>query len=133
MFNGVAISGATNSSLLLTNVVPSEAGGYSVVASDPAESVTSATATLTVVTNMAPTIITQPQSQNAPQGSTVTFTVAATGANDSYQWFFNGEAIPLVAGTSLVLIDQASTVGAYWVIVSNPYGSATSNIVTLKD
>ncbi|MBL9210757.1 MAG: immunoglobulin domain-containing protein, partial [Opitutaceae bacterium] len=47
--NGVEIAGATNSTLVLPNVQPADAGDYTVVASNSAGSVTSAPATLTVV------------------------------------------------------------------------------------
>jgi hypothetical protein len=47
-FNGAAISGATASSLVLSNVQAANAGSYTVAASNAAGSVTSAAATLTV-------------------------------------------------------------------------------------
>lgn len=47
--NGVAVSGATNASLALTNVQASQAGSYTVVVSNSAGSRTSNPATLTVV------------------------------------------------------------------------------------
>lgn len=47
--NGVALSGATNSTLVLTNVQLSQAGSYSVVVSNCFNIVTSSNATLTVI------------------------------------------------------------------------------------
>ncbi|MBI2516651.1 MAG: immunoglobulin domain-containing protein [Opitutae bacterium] len=53
-FNGTAISGATSSSLSLANVRASDAGDYTVVATNDLGSVTSAKATLTVNTPAPP-------------------------------------------------------------------------------
>lgn len=54
--NGTAISGATNSSYTLTNAQTSDSGAsFTVRVSNPLGSVTSQPATLTVVTNQAPT------------------------------------------------------------------------------
>jgi GH25 family lysozyme M1 (1,4-beta-N-acetylmuramidase) len=47
-WNGTNIAGATNALLVLSNVQPAQAGGYSVVVNNAAGSVTSAVATLTV-------------------------------------------------------------------------------------
>lgn len=43
---------------------------------------------------VAPEIVVQPESQAVGAGATVTFSVVATGTTPSYQWQFNGEAIP---------------------------------------
>src|SRR5437879_2758486 len=47
-FNGSLLSGATNSSLSLTNAQATQAGGYTAVVTNPWGSITSAVATLTV-------------------------------------------------------------------------------------
>lgn len=52
-FNGAAISGATSSAYTLTGAQPNNAGNYTVVASNASGSVTSAVATLTVLTSQA--------------------------------------------------------------------------------
>ncbi|MGP8236222.1 MAG: immunoglobulin domain-containing protein, partial [Limisphaerales bacterium] len=49
LFEGVDLPGATNSTLLLTNVALSQTGPYQVIASNPGGSVTSVVATLTVI------------------------------------------------------------------------------------
>ncbi len=49
--NGVAIAGATNSSLVLANVQAADAGDYTVVAANSAGGVTSAVATVNVIAN----------------------------------------------------------------------------------
>jgi|GEM_PF-477428 len=53
-FNGVAINGATNGVLTLTNVQPPDSGGYRVRVSSPEGSTNSALATLLVASNEGP-------------------------------------------------------------------------------
>jgi|GEM_PF-1516636 len=133
-FNGNDIAGATGPVLNLANLTTSQAGTYSVVASNTLGS-TSASAQLTVVpTTLTPTIITQPQNQSAAAGDTVTFSVVAGGAAPlSYIWQKNGTGIAGATGTSLTLshITQADA-GSYRVLVTNAAGGpVASNTVTL--
>ena len=127
------LAGATNYSLTLTNVQLTNAGNYSVVVANGCGSVTSTPpATLTVL--VPPSITTQPQSQTNCRGSTVNFTVTATGTTPlSYHWYFN--ATNLLAGAtnySLTLTNvQLTNAGNYSVVVANSYGSVTSSIATL--
>jgi len=73
-------------------------------------------------------ITTQPQSQSVAVGSNATFTVTASGATPlSYQWRFNGTAIPGATNTILTLANaQPSNAGSYSVVVSNVAGTVTS-------
>lgn len=126
--DGVAIQGQTGSSLALTNVQASQAGNYTVVATNAAGSVTSNVAMLTVTGGGAatPTITAHPVSVNARSGTTVALTVAATNAT-SFQWRRNGGAI--AGGTSDTLILEnvsASQAGNYSVVVSNGSNEVTS-------
>jgi hypothetical protein len=78
MEKGNTISGATSSSYTITGGVAGDAGNYDVVVSGTCTpAVTSAPAVLTI--NQAPSITTQPQSQTTFAGSSVTFSVLATG------------------------------------------------------
>ena len=128
--DGVAISGANGSSLSLSSVTLSEVGTYSVVVSNTAGSATSLGAYFTVSNSAtAPAITTQPVGQNVPEGTTVSFTVSATGTNPmTYQWRKDGSAI---AGATLdALTLQAVSPfdsGSYSVVITNAAGSATSN------
>lgn len=80
-----------------------------------------------------PTILTPPQSQVAPAGSTVTFSVSASGTPPLfYQWRANGEEIAGATRDTLLLRSvQTSDAGSYDVIVSNSAGSTTSQAATL--
>jgi hypothetical protein len=67
-FNGVPIAAATNSSLTLSNLVMAQSGNYSVFISNPAGSITSSVAVLTVTFPPAPF---QVVSTNVNSGGTV--------------------------------------------------------------
>ena len=112
--------------LSLPNVQPTNAGDYTVIVGNAANTVTSAVATLTV--NVRPAITQQPTNIVAALGSTVTFNVAATGtAPLSYFWRLNGTPIPGARGSSLTLASlQDFNAGIYSVIVSNIVGSTLS-------
>ena len=131
---GVAIPGATNSSYFLTNVATGDASDYTLYATNSAGNVTSAAATLTVnVSTVAPAITTQPGSQTTNAGSTVTFTVAASGnPAPTFQWRKNGVDISGAASTSYT-INGVSVVdaGNYTVLATNTVGSVLSNAAVL--
>src|SRR5438445_7037873 len=76
-----------------------------------------------------PVITAQPQSQIAVAGSSVTFTVAATGTTPlGFQWKFNGANLSGATNLTLRLGNiQPAQAGTYSVRVSNPYGSAQSS------
>jgi hypothetical protein len=85
------------------------------------------------VTEIAPSIVTQPQSQTAVAGSSATFAVAAGGTPPlGYQWRFNGTNIAGATATALVLANvQPAQAGSYSVRITNLYGSATSSNAVL--
>lgn len=76
-----------------------------------------------------PYIITQPYSQSSLGGSPVSFKVVANGTPElSYQWLFNGNALPgATASTLLLPRPQNSDSGVYSVRVTSPYGSILSS------
>ena len=87
---------------------------------------------VTVLTH-APAIATGPASQTVTAGSDVTFTVAASGTPTlSYQWLRAGVAIEAPSAPTLTLSAvETSAAGEYAVVVTNAFGSVTSNVATL--
>jgi hypothetical protein len=132
---GVPIAGQTYDYLFLLGD-ELVAGNYSVTITNPAGSVTSAVATLTlaVVTPVAPTIVVQPVNASAPIGGTATFLAFATAEPaPSYQWQRNGVAIAGATSASYTTpaVTQADIGATYSVVVRNTLGSITSNAATL--
>ena len=93
LFNGKPISGATNSSLILSNLQSALSGTYAAIVDNAGGSVTSSIAVLTVVSS--PLIIQQPASQTNLPGTNVTLSVTVSGTGPlTYQWQFNGTNLP---------------------------------------
>jgi glucose/arabinose dehydrogenase len=83
--------------------------------------------------NNAPVVTTQPSSVTVPQGQPASFTVTASGASPlGFQWKKNGNTIAgATASTYTISSAQQSDAGQYSVVVSNTYGTTTSNNATL--
>ena len=131
-FASTNIAGATTSSYTRTNSQPADAGSYSVVVTNSAGSITSSTATLTVI--VPPAILTHPSDQAASQGADATFTVTATGtAPLTYQWRFNTSILSEATASAYTRSNvQPANTGSYSVVVSNSAGTATSSNATLS-
>ncbi|MDB6064873.1 MAG: hypothetical protein JWR26_1081 [Pedosphaera sp.] len=125
------VAGATNTTLTLNNVVPSQAANYYFVATNVFGSATSAPAALSILFPI--TILTNPADQVVPVGSTAYFSVIASGNPLNYQWLKDGTPIPganadIYSRTNLTLADAAG----YSVIVSNQFGGMTSSVAKLS-
>jgi hypothetical protein len=81
-----------------------------------------------------PIITVQPTNQFLTPGLGAIFSVSATGtAPITYQWMFDGTAIPSASNNRLVVgIPQPAQYGYYSVIASNASGSVTSQVAELK-
>ncbi len=132
--NGNNLPGATNACLVLSNVVPAQAGRYSLIVSNAWGTATNLGAQLTVV----PAIVLQhPRSQVVFEGATVLLEVQVRGSEPlSYQWRFNGADLAGETNATLVLdyFNRAQE-GDYAVIVSNRFGSVMSGVarMTISD
>ncbi|MBK8881832.1 MAG: hypothetical protein IPN67_05440 [Bacteroidales bacterium] len=128
----VNIGGATSATYTIAAPIVGDAGSYDVVVSGTcAPAVTSSVVTLTV--NTAPAITTQPTNQTTCVGTSVSFSVTATGTGLSYQW--RKGAVNIVGATASTYTIAAPIVGdagSYDVVVSGTCAPAvTSSAVTL--
>ena len=129
--NGSPITKAIKASLTLTNLTYSSAGNYSVIVSNLDGFTVSSNAVLTIAAP--PFIITQPESQTATVGTTVSFSVVANSQLPlAYQWQFKGVALPGKTRSTLTLTNiQTSKAGGYRVLVKNGSGSVLSSNAVL--
>jgi hypothetical protein len=122
--NGTNISGATNSTLTISNVAQSDLGPYAVAITNLFGMTNSSSAIL----SMYPFLAVPFGGAVSYWGKPVLLSVQAGGSEQLiYQWFRNGSAVP--NGTNAVLsFDsiQFTNAGLYSVVVSNPYGSVTN-------
>ncbi|MEP7341619.1 MAG: putative Ig domain-containing protein, partial [Acidobacteriota bacterium] len=115
------------------NVSPAGTTTYSVQSATDANGCpVMATGSALVTVNPATAINAPPVSQTRVVGQSVTFSVAATGTNLSYQWRKGGQPIPNATQSnftinSVVLADQ----GSYDVVVTGTCGVLTSAPTTL--
>ena len=123
------ITGSTNTTLTITNVLGTNGGIYTVAISNPAGTVTSSNAILTVID---PIITSQPTGVVTNEGNAVSFSVTAYGTTPlSYQWLLNGSTVAGGTAATLNLTALDAAAGNYTVVVTNVYGSVTSSIATL--
>jgi alpha-tubulin suppressor-like RCC1 family protein len=125
MCNGTNLPGATDATLVLSNVQISQAGTYGLVASNAFGAVTNSDLSFSVQPLL---IQTPPQSQIVAGGSTATFGVTPIGQGPfGYYWQSNGTYLAGATNSSLVLPNvQMNQAGSYSVIVSNASGNVTS-------
>jgi len=134
-FNGTNLAGATNATLNLTAVVPSQAGLYSVLITNLSGSTNSDAATLSTPPSL-PLILAQPQSQYVPAGLGVNanFSVAVIGTTPfSYQWRFTGTNIAGATQPFFTITNvQITDAGAYSVLITNSVGPSLSQDAILS-
>ena len=131
--SGAVIAGATAATYSVTGVTTSDSGSYSVVVSNAYGAVYSSSATVTVAQPAAPVITTQPRSVSATSGSTVSFTVEASGTpSPSYQWLKDGAPVAGATTRTLIFLSVSSAnAGTYAVAASNSQGTVVSSGATL--
>ncbi|HYE32574.1 MAG TPA: immunoglobulin domain-containing protein, partial [Methylomirabilota bacterium] len=121
-FKGAApVSGANSRLLPLFNLQASDAGAYTLRATNAAGS---ASAALELLVHTPVAITQQPIDLLVKQGDRATFSVGVTGsAPISYEWFFNGQSLTNETNATLVINSaQLANDGRYRVRVTNPAG-----------
>ena len=122
--NGTAIPLENGDTLTVPSLtLADDQAGFDVVVGNVVGQVPSAVARLTVV--QPPVIIRAPANQGVLPGTTVTFSVEATGTGTlSYQWKKDGAAIAGATGATYTVPNaQIANNGAYTVVVSNSQGA----------
>lgn len=122
--NGTNISGATDNSLTVSNVVQTNLGTYAVVISNAFGTTNSDDAIL----SMYPVLAVPFTGAVGYWGEDTPLSVQAWGSGPlSYQWFDNGAAILNATNQTLDLSSiQFTKAGLYSVVVSDPFGSVTN-------
>ncbi len=125
----VAVPNATNALLNVSNAQFSDAGDYTLLAVNAFGATTSTVAHVTVYP-WGPSIITQPEPiTNVLQGTVVNVSAIVTGISPLYyQWYLDGQPITNATQSYLPVYTDPffSTNGLYTVIVTNSYGTVTS-------
>lgn len=134
--DGTALYGATLPQLVIANAQAADAGVYQLAATNYLGTAVSTGATLTVLPAK-PWFTLQPVSTATNLGDDVQFSCLAGGSNDatnvlSYAWYFQGNTLAGQTGNTLWLSSiTTSNQGSYFVVASNAYGLATSEIAQL--
>ena len=134
VMNDARINGATGTNLVITGLLASDAGNYSLFVSNACGTTNSFNAALTVRTP--PTVPNPFISIKRSVGTNLAFTITPGGSTPrSVQWRFNGVNLTdggriLGSRTTVLTIANAqpSDSGIYSVVVSNLCGSVTNNI-----
>ncbi|MFC4738918.1 GEVED domain-containing protein [Flavobacterium ponti] len=138
--NGTPYSGATSSTLTITNPVLAIAGNFDVVVSNGSCSRTSNAVALNVSTT--PTINTNPIDSSITEGSNTSFTVGATNSPSSYSWqvstngggtwstVTNGGVYSGATTATLVITNAALAMDSYRYRVSATNSCGTSTFST---
>ena len=121
----------TNSTLVLNNVSPSQAGTYACLVNNDCSSASSISANLVV--DYAPVILNQPQNQAGLSGLPASFAVSVAGtAPLSFQWYKGSNLISgAVSAIYTIASPTTNDVGKYSVVITNAFGSATSATASL--
>jgi hypothetical protein len=122
--NGTNITGATASSLVVSNVTQSDLGEYAVVVTNRFGTLTSSNAML----SMYPFLAAPFTGAITTWGKPAVLSVGAWGTGPlSYQWYMNGTEIGAATDATLTFTNiQFTNAGLYSAVVSSALGSATN-------
>ncbi len=139
LVDGDGVSGSTTSTLTISNVSLTNAGNYSVIVSNLAGAVTSAGASLIVLTGQPPSIAFEGSNQTVLPGASASFTVVAAGDPPfSYFWQLNGTNLGdggnisgSASNTLTISATADASAGTYSIVITNSFGSVTSVVGVL--
>ncbi len=130
LVNGGRISGADTDTMTISATIPGDAGDYDVVVTDGVgQSLTSASATLTVATAPAAPTITAPVSVTV--GSTGNIASVPNTAGSAYNWTLSGGTITGGQGTSQITFDAGPPGTTMIASVTETAAGCTSAVASL--
>jgi hypothetical protein len=134
VFNSGLVNGATNATLVVSNVSPAQTGNYTAVVFNSHGYAISESASLTLAQPSIPIITQHPQSQTVLRGGTVTLSVGYSGTGPFYfQWRRNGVNIAGATNGTFTLNNiQPTDAGDYTVIVHTVAGAALSDTAAVR-
>lgn len=129
--DGLELAGATNATLTLNPVKPSDAGQYQVRVQNSGGAILSTAARLTVNSALVPPVfITSPVGKTVHPGEFPTLTAVATvatpGITPTYSWTRDGSPVAGTSGTLVLNAITASQAGSYRAIATANGLSITS-------
>ncbi|MGV3756749.1 MAG: hypothetical protein ACO1QS_15305, partial [Verrucomicrobiota bacterium] len=129
--NGQIITGATGATLNISAFDASKDGSYTVQVSNGVLTETSQAAVLKSVG--APVIFLQPASANLITNNTYVLKVGVYAASGTtYQWLKNGQPVSAATNKTYTLATVGlSAAGRYSVVISNSFGSVTSDLAVI--
>jgi hypothetical protein len=144
--DGVAISGANDSVLIIPAMQEADAGVYSCVITsnyhtqqysgiykDPAYVTTVTSDNAQVSVGLPIAITQQPAGQSVDAGQAVSFSVAVSRTPNSYQWFRNGLSLPGSNSATLSIANaKAADAGEYHCVIKSDCADLTSSKALLK-
>ncbi|RME93108.1 MAG: hypothetical protein D6766_08780 [Verrucomicrobia bacterium] len=130
--DGLDLPSATNATLIITNAQAAHAGVYRVRLRNRLGETLSPPGLLRVLPS-APRLLAEPEDQEVPAGSDVTFAVAFAGTEPmTVQWRHNGQPIPASSGPVLMLPNvQAAHAGGFSAVIRNALGETETRTATL--
>ena len=129
--DGTLIEGATESTLIFTNIQASTIGNYYCIIKNPVGIVQ--TDTVSVSISLKPAIEVEPSDININRGCNGSISVVASGSDLTYQWYKDGV---LVEGATESILEfpniQKKSQGSYYCIVTNSNGSTQTKSINLS-
>lgn len=128
--NSARVTGANGKALRITDATPNDVGDYYCVISFNGVDVVLTSNVVTVELGSTPAVTTQPLGDTLCAGDPLTISISATGGGLRYQWYKGTTSVPgAVSSSYAVQSATAGDAGVYSVVITNPCGTVTSEVV----